>query len=70
MGDNLGTGGPLSVIPVRSGHGDVHDLIVGRSNGDSITLQEFRRVFAAVTGRELDNHEVLVWSDWFAEEDR
>lgn len=67
---NLGTGGPLGVFPVESGHGDVHHLEVHRSNGDSITVEEWRRVFAAVTGRELSESEVAHIRDWFAEEDR
>ena len=61
---------PLAVFPVQSGHGDVHSLEVGRTNGDSLTVEEYRRVFAAVTGRELTDDEVDVVRDWFAEEDR
>jgi len=68
MSGNLGADGPLGVFPIQSGHGDVHQLIVARSNGDSITVQEYRRVFQAVTGRLLDDREIPM--DWFAEEDR
>lgn len=70
MSGNLGTAGPLGVFPVKSDHGDVHNLWVGRTNGDSITVEEYRRVFAAITGRELSDSEVAVVADWFAEEDR
>lgn len=70
MKKNLGMGGPLGVFPVKSGHGDVHTLQVGRSNGESLTVEEFRRVFAAVTGRELSDSELEVHRSWFAEEDR
>ncbi len=60
--------GPLGVMPVQSGHGDVHNIVVCRTNGDSVTVTDLRRVFLAVTGRQLADDEIP-W-DWFAEEDR
>jgi hypothetical protein len=65
---NLGTGGPLGVTVAQSDHGDVHNIIVCRTNGDSVTITEYRRVFRAVTGHELS--EVGIPSEWFAPEDR
>lgn len=44
MGNNLGTEGSLGVFPAPSDHGDVHTLHVMRTNGDSMTLEEYRRV--------------------------
>lgn len=70
MSRNLGTEGPLSVFPVPSDHGDVHTLHVARSNGDSITLADYQRVFAVITGRDLEPHEVAADAKYFAEEDR
>jgi hypothetical protein len=70
MGTNVGLEGPLAVMPVRSGHGDVHHLIVARTNSDSLTVTDYRRVFFLVTGHELTDEEVSVIADWFAEEDR
>ena len=65
---NTGTHAPLGVMPVQSDHGDVHNIVVCRANGDSITVTEYRRIFFLVTGRELADREIP-W-DWFAEEDR
>ena len=62
--------GPLGVFPVKSDHGDVHQLIVARSNGDSLTIDDYRRVVAAVTGHELPENEIEFAPSWFAEEDR
>jgi len=67
---NLGVNGPLAVFPVPSDHGDVHTLHVARTNGDSITVEEYRRVFAAVTGHELAPHDLELDAKYFAEEDR
>ena len=70
MSENLGTGGPLGVFPVQSDHGDVHTFHVVRANGDSLTLVEFCRVFAAITGRTLSVEEAVQHAHRFAEEDR
>jgi len=69
-GRNLGADGPLGVFPVSSDHGDVHTLYVCRTNGDSLTMEDYRRVFTAVTGRELEPHELASEAKYFAEEDR
>lgn len=61
---------PVSLIPVPSDHGDVHELCITRSNGDSITVDEYRRAFAAITGRELTEDEVDHDRPLFAEADR
>jgi hypothetical protein len=55
-------------MPVQSDHGDVHNIVVCRTNGDSVTVTDLRSVFRAVTGRDLADNEIP-W-DWFAEEDR
>lgn len=68
MSNNVGSHGPLGVMPVQSGHGDVHEISIGRTNGDSVTVSEYKRIFFLVTGRELKDSEIP-W-DWFAEEDR
>jgi hypothetical protein len=65
---NIGASGPLGVFPVRSDHGDVHHFQVCRTNGDSVTVGDFRAVFRAITGREATDDDIP-W-DWFAEEDR
>jgi hypothetical protein len=65
---NLGDGVPLGVFPVQSDHGDVHILHVIRANGESLTVTEYKRVFEAITGWELEDHDVPM--DWFAPEDR
>lgn len=70
MGNNLGTEGSLGVFPAPSDHGDVHTLHVMRTNGDSMTLEEYRRVFGAVVGRDLTEREINMDRDKFAPEDR
>jgi hypothetical protein len=59
---------PISVFPVQSDHGDVHTFHVARSNGDSLTVSDFRYVFERVTGHAISDDEIPI--DWFAEEDR
>lgn len=59
---------PIAVFPVQSNHGDVHDIIVCRTNGDSITVGEYKWIFYQITGRILNDDEIPM--DWFAEEDR
>jgi hypothetical protein len=66
--ENIGVSGLLSIMPVRSGHGDVHTVRVGRTNGDSITVSDYRAIFRAISGRDLQEFEIPF--DWFAEEDR
>lgn len=67
---NIGVSGPLGVIPIPSSHGDVHVFQITRSNGDSLTVDDYRAVFRAVTGRDLADGEVAVDAKYFAEEDR
>lgn len=67
---NVGVSGPLGVIPVPSEHGDVHVFQVMRSNGDSLTVDDYKAVFRAITGRNLTEGEVSVDILHFAEEDR
>jgi hypothetical protein len=55
-------------MPTQSGHGDVHDVIVSRSNGESLTVDDFRWIFERVTGHPIEDHEII-W-EWFAEDDR
>lgn len=59
---------PLGVMPVQSDHGDVHHLIVCRSDGSSATVDDLRWVHWRITGRTLADREIPV--EWFAEEDR
>lgn len=61
---------PISAFPVKSDHGDVHTIHVCRSNGDSLTVSDYKWVFWRITGRELEDHEVNVDVRWFAPEDR
>lgn len=65
---NIGKSGVLGVFPVQSDHGDIHHFQVMRSNGDSLTVDDYRAVFLAITGRQLLDREIPF--DWFAEEDR
>lgn len=59
---------PIAVMPVQSGHGDVHQFIIARANGDSLTVEELRRVHFLLTGKTLADRDIPM--DWFAEEDR
>jgi hypothetical protein len=66
--ENIGVSGPVSIMPVISDHGDVHIIQVRRTNGDSLTVSDYRAVFRAISGRDLQDFEIPF--DWFAEEDR
>lgn len=68
MRSNIGVSGILGVFPVRSEHNDIHHFQVMRTNGDSLTVDDYRAVFLAITGRSVEDREIPF--DWFAEEDR
>lgn len=60
---------PLGVIPIRSDHGDVHQLVVARSDGKSLTIEDYRRVLYLVAGHDLTESEISSLRHYFAEED-
>lgn len=55
-------------MPVQSKHGDVHDIIVCRTDGDSLTISDYKWVFFQITGKIIGDNEIPI--DWFAEVDR
>lgn len=61
---------PISVFPVPSDHDDVHTLCVVRSNGDSLTVAEYKAIFEFVTGHPMDPAHLRGDIPLFAEEDR
>lgn len=61
---------PISVFPVPSGHGDVHHFHVARSNGESLTVAEYKAIFEFVTGHAMDPSHLACDALHFAQEDR
>lgn len=61
---------PVGVFPVPSDHGDVHTLQVARSNGDSLTVAEYKAIFEFVTGHPIDPTHLEVDSALFDKADR